>query len=412
MKLLKHGLSAKTPALLLTPPLKIRDVLTLTARVEVAPDGIEAQVTTFDEITKDGFGFGDATGVSDERKAELEAAEAEKRREVKRKTLALKQLSPPPQLYTFRRPQGIESFEWDELLKETGSYWAYQAWKAVSDGLNAINERQSQGMPYLRLKVKPKADMRTLRKLVGDTPVEGGLYARWEVETTIDIGSDGTFVRRDPVHVVGVDAGGSKGGGSDKQNVVDASMEVERNQATGEEKTKWNVGLKDYRFEVADDGSVKITGGVGVVDVVGEHNYLTKETGHGIVLDTEFGEVYVGIHFMGLTEENIVAYLSRAPGFFERRAVYEYFEPDLLWDDLTSAEKVHMATFGWTQASWNDRPRTPLSEFPDAVYSDATQANSSHEKFLGLSPAQKLAAARLGIQRHDWSEWKLAAQPQ
>ncbi len=370
------------------------------------------EVSILDEITKDGFGFGDAAGVSDERKAELEAAEAEKRREVKRKTLALKQLGPPPQLYTFRRPQGIENPEWDELLKEMGSYWEYRAWKAVSDGINAINERHSQGMPYLRLKVKPKADMRTLRKFVGDTPVEAGPYARWEVETTIDIGSNGTFVQRDPVHVVGVDAGVSKGGGSDKQNVVNASMEVERNQATGEEKTKWNVGIKDYGFEVADDGSVKITGGVGVVDVVGEHNYLTKETGHGIVLDTEFGEVYVGIHFMGLTEENIVAYLSRAPGFFERSAVYEYFEPDLMWRDLTSNERVHMATFGWTQISWDDRSRTPFREFPDPVYSDPTQANSGLEKFLSLSPAQKRAAARLGIQRHDWSEWKLAAQPE
>lgn len=365
-----------------------------------------------DEITRDGFGFGDATGVSDERRAELEAAEAENRREVKRKTLALKQLGPPPQLYTFRRPAGCTEDEWDELLEEMSSYWEYRAWRAVSDGINAINERQSQGVPYLRIKVKPKADMRSLRRVAGPSPAEGGPYARWEVETTIDIGANGTFVKRDPIHVLGVDAGVSKGVGSDKQNIVNASMEVERNQATGEEKTKWNVGIKDYGFEVADDGNVKITGGVGVVDITGQHNYLTQETGHGIVLDTELGEVYVGVHFMGLTEENIVAYLSRAPGFFERRAVYEYFEPDLLWDDLTHAERVHMAAFGWTQEAWDDRPRTPFSEFPDAVYSDPTQANSSVEQFLSLSPEQKLAAARLGIQRHDWSQWENAAQPE
>jgi len=101
-----------------------------------------------------------------------------------------------------------------------------------------------------------------------------------------------------------------------------------------------------------------------------------------------------------------------ASDFFERRAVYECFEPDLMWRDLTSNERVHMATSGWTQTSWDDRSRTPFREFPDAVYSDPTQANSSLEKFLSLSPAQKRAAARLGIQRHDWSECKLAAQPE
>ena len=369
-------------------------------------------VSVMDTITANKFGFGDFGELSEERKAELEKKARRKNQEVKRKTLALKKLGPPPTLYDFRRPPGIrEDPEWADLLEEMGkaSHWEYRAWKEVSDGINAINERQSQGLPYLKIKVKPKADLRTFRKLVGDSPVEAGAYARWEVETTIDIGSNGTFVKRDPIHVVGADMGVSKGTGKNKKNLVNVTVEVERNPLTGEEKRKFNVQIRNCSFEVADDGSSKITGEFGPIDIVGERNYLTQELGHGIALNTEFGEVYVGVHFMGLTEENIVAYLSRAPGFFERRAVHEFFEPDLLWVQLSRAEQVHMSIFGWTQETWDDRSRTPFREFPHAVYSNPKRANSSLQKFQDLTPVQKLAAARLGIQRHDWGMWKNAA---
>lgn len=372
----------------------------------------QGDVSVWEEFSKDGFGFGDAFGVSDERQEELQAEQVQQQRETRRRILALKKLGPPPSLYTFPRPPGCSEDQWDELVQLMSSHWEYRGWVAVSDGINTINQRQSEGTPYLRIKVKPKADLRTLRRPVaGDSPVAGGPYARWEVETTIDIGANGTFVKRDPIHVVGMDA---------EVKAVSAGGEVEVNQITGEEKTKWNVGIGNFGFEVADDGNVKVGASTGLGKVTddwidlraeGEYNYMTKELGQGIVLDTEFGEVYVGLHFIGLTEENIMAYLTRAPGFFERRVVYEYFEPGLLWSALSSHEQACMTTFGWTPASWDARSRTPFEEFPDPVYSDPAQANSAIAKFLNLSPRQKWAAAQLGLTRHDWAEWRNAARP-
>jgi len=99
-------------------------------------------------------------------------------------------------------------------------------------------------------------------------------------------------------------------------------------------------------------------------------------------------------------EESITAYLTGAPGFFERRHPYDFFDPALRWSELTGFEQENLTVVGWDAPSWNLRGETPFDEFPEPT-----------KDWFDLSDRQKRSATQLGMDRRDWKKWKLAAQP-
>jgi hypothetical protein len=335
------------------------------------------------------------------------AAHAETtRRRAQRQLVALKELGRPPAYYKFPRPAGLEGTDgdarWRELLEEMGVMGRanFRAYKAVAEAHDTIEDRHSEGLPFFRIKIKPKHT----------SPDEGlGHIERAELEYTLDVGPQGFFMKRDRLRVqgIGVHTGGWFGYGAgkltDKTDYVPQwGREEEFNIETNEKKTKIYGGFAGFGFEFADDGAGKISGPAPAgFDVEGEYNKITAEVSIGAKSDTPWGEIYVGWTFVGLTAETVKAYLTRAPSpLFDHRLPYEFFDSTLYWNALYAEERTNLDLLGWDQRSWDRRGVTPFEEFPAAC-------RASFDK---LSPTQQRAAQQLGLQAADWAEWSRAAQ--
>jgi hypothetical protein len=64
-------------------------------------------------------------------------------------------------------------------------------------------------------------------------------------------------------------------------------------------------------------------------------------------------ELEVEVGYVGASEESILAVVSLAPGFFERRSIQDLFCPETLWNELTLDEQVSLGRLGWNSLSWD-----------------------------------------------------------
>gem|GEM_PF-7056882 len=336
-------------------------------------------------------------GLESKSKRELTAEGRNKQQKVLAALLSLKHLGPPPTVYLFPRPQGATDEQWQEL-RESNYVSDYSAWVAISDKIDDINDRHSEGAVFFRVKFSLKASA---------DPKTPGIYGEVKVEHTIDFGTDGFFHKREQTAAYGAKIGPVENKRLPRlkaktENLPSAGYEEEVNIETGEKKSTVKAGIKGYGIEVSDDGEVKMTGPNGATAA---YNDLTKVGGGGVTLPTPWGDIYVGLQFKGLLEESIAAYLSRAPGFFQRRIVLEYFDPEhpLLWNSMSHFEHVNLEDFGWDMHSWDRRSLTPFSEFPEPT-------RKKLPLLMDSNPEAYMAAVRLGMDREDWKLWKNIAK--
>ena len=169
---------------------------------------------------------------------------------------------------------------------------------------------------------------------------------------------------------MGVQVGGGSG---NRQIGVGANYEVDLE--SGEGKTSVNAKIGNWGIEASDDGSQKVTGPFGISS---EGNMRRGEFGFGGALSTHDlfsllrenqgqevaddafrnipnAELYLGLHFQGLREDNILAVVSRAPGFFERRSLTNLLAQTTQWTDLNLDEKTHLEALGWNMNLWIER---------------------------------------------------------
>lgn len=367
-----------------------------------------------------------------------EEAARQARQQTRQRYADLKALGPPPRIYMFPRPVGATDDEWDDIF-EANNESEFRAYKAVSEKIDEIEERHSEGAVYLRLQVKINGQAR--RGAPDEAHITDGHFGQGTVklEHTIDFGTDGLLVKRDVAL-----AGEAQIGPNQTKNLplderrrrgrgeTGVAVEGEWNVESGERKVTAKGSVRGAGIELASDGQVKLKAPNGAQAT---YNVATNEFGQGVEIDLESivpewvkdrtpdavgntvsryvpSQIYVGLHMQGGQAESVLAYLTMAPGFFERRLSYEFFDPSLLWNDLSGYEQENLKLLGWTRDTWDRRGVTPYEEFPDACYSDPTMAGSGPIKFNSLSEEERIAAVRLGLDRRDWGKWKDAAQPE
>lgn len=100
-------------------------------------------------------------------------------------------------------------------------------------------------------------------------------------------------------------------------------------------------------------------------------------------------ELEIEVGYVGTREETILAVVSMAPGFFQRRSIKNLFDPKTLWNELTSDEHISLVNLGWTSHSW-DYKYEDLKLIPP----------SAKKKRDELTPAEKIAIVHLGFRAY------------
>jgi hypothetical protein len=111
----------------------------------------------------------------------------------------------------------------------------------------------------------------------------------------------------------------------------------------------------------------------------------------------EDSEIQVAIGFQGLTEEAVLAVVSNAPGFFERRSTPALFAPELRWNDLTLREQIQLEKLGWNQPRWDFKYDVEVAA-DDPVYGPPASLRATRQT---LSAEEKVAIIHLGFRDYD-----------
>jgi hypothetical protein len=296
--------------------------------------------------------------------------------------IQLWRLGPPDASFKFPKPAGASDDEYDEII-DAGGASALDAWKEISKKLDEIWDKRSEGSVWFVVEFTAEAG-----EFVG--PFSGSnVKLNFEVD-------DEFRVKKGAQRTLAV----SLKGGDD---TVKGALTVEKDMATGREKTKANFNLGKYGVEADSDGNVKFSAGVAST----EWNQASAQGGIGLDVSLKdmvtqnyrAGEVpewvtklpdlkaKVGIGFRLVTEGTILRLVSNAPGFFEMRPRAEFTTLD--WASLKWDEQGFLEELGWDREKWDARklPR-PCKE----------------KKFVELEPRQKVAATRLPIPTSD-PEW-------
>jgi len=291
-------------------------------------------------------------------------------------------LGPPRAPALYRLPVDAKIDELKELsdAQQLASNKEFELWQKIGEKLSVIWNEPLAGKPFLVIK-----QANALTTGTGTVKVEHSMT--WDPDR-------GTIKKREETASAKVEVSkvGKLGGKLGKRKVpVGATFEGELNVETGETKQKATLTTGPLNTEVASDGAVKVTKGV----ATGEMNLFTGEVGHGLTFKLEGlpyePELYVGLHWQLAKPDDVLAWTSNAPGFFERRSTKELLE-STRWGDLNRDEQEKLKLFGFDQDSWDARHVTPLAELPEAVRKDP------HE----LTAAQEVATVHLGFSRTGW----------
>ena len=315
---------------------------------------------------------------------------------------ALHDLGPPLTPYRFPSPAGISSDQLLDIIEDQDTT-SFRAWKAVSQKLAKLEQRHSAGSMFFRAKFEYANEVKS--------PVGGGAG---KVAFNFDIGSDGYLEKSATTVETAVGPNEVEIPGRKAKVTAQVKREIDVN--TGAEKDTLVLGLKrgnkGYGFESSSDGNVKFTG---PYNTYSEFNSRTAEGGFGFclklsdLLDSDEepkspeqedfieaapdAQFCLGLHFVLLREDQVLSYLVRAPGFFERRLL-----SDLLgcnWHSLSAFEQAQLTVIGWAPETWDRRAE---DDFPPATGKDYSQ----------LDAATKIAAVKLGFHQMNWASTWLA----
>ncbi|GAA6172146.1 hypothetical protein NBRC116592_18160 [Colwellia sp. KU-HH00111] len=298
----------------------------------------------------------------------------------------LRKKGPPPEPFRFPSPAGVTHGRQQEIWEEH-NVSSYRAWKKVNEVLGDLTDQHIGGSMFLRAKFE-------VAGWQGATGGKAGAKLSWSA----DLGSDGFISRSESAYEVDVGADAKTG-----TTKLGAHYKVEVNAETGEEKQTATVSLsrggKSWGLEAASDGEVKVTGpggisagwnprsaqlGVGVCLPL--HDWMKTDkmkAAEGNVSGDKFNRkmeatLCIGIYFQLLRSEHVLAYLVRAPGFFESRAI-----PDIVasnWNGLSGFERAQMIAIGWKNEKNGEQwDRRLPADFPEATKKPYAQLEG-HQK--------------------------------
>lgn len=301
---------------------------------------------------------------------------------------------PPREPFRFPAPAGASKSQLEDIHDALDTT-SYKAWMAVNEVLGDLTDQHTGGSMWFRAKFEASGWQ-------GTPGGQGGAKVSWQ----LDLGSDGVITKSEKAMEVAVGPDGVKVG----KTKAGAQYKVEVNTETGEKKESVSLSLsrggKSWGFEAASDGEVKLTGPRGVFT---SWNARTAQVGVGICLPLHDwvrpegapkpgawdrkaeATLCFGIYFQLLRTEHVLAYLVRAPGFFEQRLIEDVMASN--WHSLTGFEHAQLRAIGWEEETW-DR-RLP-DDFPEAT----------KKPYPRIEAHQKVAAVRLGFNLPGRPPWQ------
>lgn len=332
---------------------------------------------------------------------------------------ALRRLGPPRSPFEMPAPIGVTDRQLSELFQAMHSNAEFDAWLAIAQRLDRFANRLSPGLPFFRIKPKftvteTQVDklhkfLRPQAKEVAKVPFlpDGEI----DVELQMDVQLiDGEFevvtkgdllikvkVKRDELPVKFL-----------TKNKVAGEVSYKRSVLNPEKETV-NIKIGNFSIEADTLGKSKMSLQTPIGQVDGEANTSTGMFGAGLTLKgkplasamrgksdklnkwanvIETMEVQFQVGIVGTREETVLAVVSNAPGFFERRSLAELFDPKTHWNDLTLTEQRNLIILGWHADSW-DAKYQPSRE--------ATRPESIKKSRAQLSDPEKVAIVHLGF---------------
>lgn len=295
---------------------------------------------------------------------------------------ALRKLGPPRSPYEMPLPAGSTQQRTTDLFHALKSR-EFDAWAAIAHRLDHFANRMSQGFPYLRIKPKFVANPKTLNKIKnylrpGIPDISDKIPVEVEVELNFDFqvvdGEVEVITKADTLIKVKVPLDGVV----KKLTKSGVPVELAFKQSLGSpDKRVLTIKASKYQIECDSTGKTKLslqivpsiwvdseanprTGVFGAGFTFKGKELAQKVRGKGpkyekwaSVLETLEVQVQVGL--VGTREETILATVSNAPGFFERRSLAELVDPKTQWVDLTLDEQQALAALGWYAAIWDGK---------------------------------------------------------
>lgn len=368
----------------------------------------------------------------------------------------LRALGPPRSPVSFPAPAGVTDRELADLAFAQTTH-ELDAWIAIAEHLDGLHGRKSQGHPFVRIKPKFKVDPKSYNRVRDQIPdglrrqipmlpsalpaeveIEGQLDFQWldggfryvfkgdaAVKVKLQVDQVVNTMVQVPRHRVGPDLADLSG-----VDLIPVPVEASFKRSV------FNPDKATVALKVADRVSIELdtlgkaklayapTPGVWIET---ESNARSGEFGAGVTLRFKdlvealyernptwrrgqdpgtdppaylawlerlaMVELQIMVGFVGTREETILAVVSGAPGFFQRRSVETLFAPSMSWADLSADERASLSALGWGAESWSLR------------YLDASVVPASARKGVGdLTAEEKIAIVHLGFYSyHDYA---------
>jgi hypothetical protein len=304
--------------------------------------------------------------------------------------IQLHRLGPPDSTFQFPVPIGCSTHQYRDILNAflEGEYYSeFNAWQAITEKLNAIRGKRSEGSVWFTVEFSAEAGnfagplSGASVKLNFEATSEGKVSAAAEKEVPLTVGSI------------------PKSLGAE----IPVKMQFKKNKDTGRVDSKVSFNVGKYGIEAESNGNIKMSygpasqewnqssaiGGMGVE--VSLRDLVAKGMAKGSevpkwVDDLPDVKAKAAIGFRLSTQGTILKVAARSPGFFEMRPRVDFSSLD--WATLHYDERGALDILGFDQQTWDDRKRTP----------------ATNKQFIGLSGDEKMAAIMIPIPTTD-PEW-------
>lgn len=240
----------------------------------------------------------------------------------------LKRLGPPSEPYRFPTPRGAHRREILEIARKQNAS-SFRAWRAIAEHIAQIRRIHPPGTFWIEFKFVHEETIRE----------SGGITYKVQIETNLDIDQNGNLITGGSSKLV-LQAEGSVRKGNLK-GALQREIDNQGNVKTVAKIELERAGVK-YGFEIADDGTMKVS-----------YNAVGVETNPNTGLISYSGEmeipgtgnkVSVSLKFQGITDDVILAFITRAPGFFDAPDPQELICTE--WNDLSLQQKRKLEVLG------------------------------------------------------------------
>jgi hypothetical protein len=339
----------------------------------------------------------------------------------------IRKIGRPPKYYQMPKPPGISDDQWKDLLSVMRTN-ELDAWKAITNMLDDFAGRRSQGCPFFKFSLKFAKDTDSLgseglREANKNSVIKAvvGAEVEWSFSASARDGGVQVLTETSAKRTAKINLFDNESKAKGNVTMFIPSVEVSNSQDMihPEKESEWAIKVKElaYSVEINSEGNTKI--GIDMAPGVTVFSQGSKSTGSfssGVEIEGKFladalkekypeweddpklkyiithlqsFKIAAEVGYQGVREETILIFVSNAPGFFERRAVDDLYEPGLLWNNLEFHEQSCLTTLGWNQELYDNKyVKSYEKKLPESLETPPYK----------LAAAEKIAIVHLGFE--------------